>query len=208
MSVEVLPAPGEIKFVEIKRTNRCHEILSMNSTRLQGNIGVEFNGRMGNNMIQYIHCKAQAVKRRSGLVKIVLSHDSKYGRNLDVFSRVNWLVASGPTLKMGSLCGGEFAQYYLYLAAHREMAKCLFSPTFLGWRPKNGLVLQSTDVVIHFRDVKAESLGTTSILFPRHHSLANSLPKKSVLLIHTTVFDVAFTNSVRKRTTGCCRVLS
>jgi len=128
----------------------------MNLTALESNVGIEFSGRMGNNMIQYLFARAEAVRRRHGIVKIPYANDIKFGRNLNVFSRVTWHTAHGHTVKLRSLCGGEFAQYYLVLKRHRALAKCLFSPRFLDWRPKYGLVLNPTDVVIHFRDPSAD----------------------------------------------------
>jgi len=133
------------------------------------NIGVEFQGRLCNNMLQYIHAKLNARQQGKGLVKIHnAATDAKYGKNLEVFSRVTWTQASGSTEKSDTLCGGEFPQHYLVLMRHRGLAKCLFSPSYLSLRPKNGLFLQHTDLVIHYRNIleDGEGVGTAKSFLP------------------------------------------
>jgi hypothetical protein len=142
----------------------CSTLLSftygIRSDTLHGNVGVEFNGRMGNNMIQYIHGRLQARKRGHGLVKIV-NPQSKWGngQSLNEFARVIWRESQGQTFRSSSLCGGEFAQYYLYLRNHRDFAECLFSPKNQGWYPKHNVRLRRDDIVVHIRDPHGDGEG-------------------------------------------------
>ena len=126
-----------------------------------GNIGVEFSGRMCNNMIQYMHAMLHARRQGKGLVKIYNPvTDHKYGRNLDDFAQIVWGDAGGAVVDAKTLCGGEFAsQSYLFLKRHRQLARCLFLPSVPS--PKVGIRLGRADVVIHFRNPVAdfESVG-------------------------------------------------
>ena len=134
------------------------------STHLNGNIGLEFVGRLGNNMIQYMHARLHAYHRGSGIIEVSNGpRNSDFGKDIKDFSTVVWVKAEGETIVSNSLCGGKFAQYYLYLMRHRDFAKCLFSPRFRSWYPKHGLRLKSTDVVIHVRDPKQDGEGGTHV---------------------------------------------
>jgi hypothetical protein len=123
------------------------------SADLRGNIELAFAGRLANQMMQYLHARLHASKRRMGLKKII-QRASPHGNMLDPFKRVEYVgepASSARTIRADTLCGGQFAQQYLWLRRHRPMAKCLFSPWYLAWEPKGGH-LGGRDVVIHLRD--------------------------------------------------------
>ena len=176
--------------------------LTAHGAALEGNIGLEFLGRMCNNMLQYLHVMLNAQQQGKGVVKIVSPEtDWKYGKNLDAFCRVTWKQARGDMVKAGTLCGGDFPQQYLVLMRHRDLAKCLFSPSYLSVRPKNGLFLRPTDIVIHYRNIleDGEGVGTTksSLPFAYYRALLSRLSftkvyiiAKPSLYVHETVVQL------------------
>ncbi len=121
-----------------------------------GNVGVRYRGRMANNMIQYIHARAQSDLRRQGLVTVPRG-DKYAGQDFLADFKLSYRSFSGPTVELQEYCGGEYSQYYLLLMHYRALGKCLFSPIHRrGWAPKRGVVLKPEDVVIHHRNHVAD----------------------------------------------------
>lgn len=138
----------------------CSNILAMqiiSSKRLQDNVGIEYVGRMANNMIQYLHARLHATKKGTGLVLASSTKDQiAAAETLRPFHQVTFGKSSYPNVNAKFLCGGKYAQQYMYLLRHRVLAKCLFSPMYSNWKPKHNIVLTSWDVVIHLRDPMAD----------------------------------------------------
>ena len=66
------------------------------STHLNGNIGLEFVGRLGNNMIQYMHARLHAYHRGSGIIEVSNGpRNSDFGKDIKDFSTVVWVQAQG-----------------------------------------------------------------------------------------------------------------
>jgi hypothetical protein len=142
----------------------CRQTLMMQDSNFkisQGNVGVKFAGRMCNNMIQYIIARIHARKRGNGIIKI------SGGESLPKLHTIVWYKANGATVDAETFCSSVFAQYYLILKRHRRLAECLFSPSILAWKPKQGLSLTPLEVVIHIRNpVADESGGHLGNIFP------------------------------------------
>lgn len=134
------------------------DIEVISSERFEDNVGVEYHGRMANNMIQYLHARLHAMKRGTGLVLASPTGDQiATATTLRSFHQVTYSRASAYNVNAKFLCGGKYAQQYSYLLRHRAIAKCLFSPMHMNWTPKQNILLTSSDVVIHLRDPMADN---------------------------------------------------
>lgn len=134
----------------------CQEELFLNMTSNLGNIEVEFKGRMANNMIQYLYARAMARSLHMGLVQSVMNNTVDFVDNMNIFRGIRWHQANAGNIASKDLCGGMFAQYYMFLKEYRAMAKCLFSPIYRQSRSDKRLMSESPDVVIHYRDPIAD----------------------------------------------------
>lgn len=134
----------------------CQNELFLNTTANLANIQLEFKGRMANNMIQYLYARAIARSLHMGLVQSVVNNTVDFVDNLHAFQRIRWHQANAANIASKDLCGGMFAQYYMFLKEYRAMAKCLFSPIYRQSHLDKGLMSEPPDVVIHYRDPIAD----------------------------------------------------
>lgn len=134
----------------------CQNELFLNTTANLANIQLEFKGRMANNMIQYLYARAIARSLHMGLVQSVVNNTVDFVDNLHVFQRIRWHQADAANIASKDLCGGMFAQYYMFLKEYRAMAKCLFSPIYRPSHLDKRLMSEPPDVVIHYRDPIAD----------------------------------------------------